>query len=273
MTAPELPIRSGFAGVDQTEDPAMYIRRLDETGGHPFWQTIKHRILALLDLQLGEHVLDVGCGTGDDVRMLARIVGPAGRAVGIDVSATMIAEARKRTDDSALAVEFYQGDVCELPFPGESFDGCRAERVLQHLDDPAQALREMVRIVRPGGRIVAVEPDYGAMTIVGSDPALTRTILSCRCSHFRSGRVGSQLPTLFREMRLDDIALTFLVMTTADLQEGERQVLAKYVDGAREVGKVSIEEGNAWLADMHEASCHGEYRHAIPIVLVSGRKP
>lgn len=250
------------------------MRRLDATGADAFWQAIKQRTLALLDLHQGDHVLDVGCGTGDDVRILAQVVGGTGRAVGMDSSATMIAEARKRAEETGLPVEFYQGDAHRLDFPDERFDACRVERVFQHLEDPRRAFLEIVRVARSGGRIVIVEPDYGAQAITGADPAVTRKILQHRCQYFRSGTIGRRLPELYKELKLTDIAVTLVSTRTTSLAgERERDRLRKLATRAQAAGVVSAAEGEAWLAELDEAGKVGRYRRATPIFLVGGRKP
>ena len=110
--------RSGFSAIDQTwSDPAAYVRRLDDTGAHQFWRMVKGHALALLDIYEGAELLDVGCGTGDDARSLACLVGATGRVVGIDAGATMIAEARKRAEGLHLPLAFYHGDAYHLDFP------------------------------------------------------------------------------------------------------------------------------------------------------------
>jgi len=147
---------SGFSEVDHATDPTKYVRRVDAINGTSFWQAIKRRARDLLDVRHGARILDLGCGTGDEALELARLVGSAGRVVGVDRSQTMVAEARRRAAGKYLPVEYRLSDAQCLDFPDEWFDGCRCERVLQHLDDPRQAVAELVRVVRPDGRVVVV---------------------------------------------------------------------------------------------------------------------
>jgi len=266
--------RSGFSGVDQTSDPIAYVRRLDNTGAHEFWRAVKRRTFELLDVHEGDCVLDVGCGTGDDVLALAQMVGRAGRAVGVDNSATMIAEAWKRAQGTDLPAAYYQGDARRLDFPDETFDGCRTERVLQHLDDPRRAVAEMIRVARSGARIIMVEPDYGTLIVDGADPAVTRKILNHRCAHFLSGKVGRRLPGICKELGLTGMGVTLLTLASTDIAgESERQQLCKYVAEAQAANVVSATGGAEWLADLEAAGAAGRYRHAVTIFLVSGRKP
>ena len=85
-----------FSSVDRTKEPDFFKRFLDEGNKIPGIIASKPIILAGLKLTGGEKVLDAGCGLGDDTFEIARLVGSEGRAVGIDVSETMILEARRR---------------------------------------------------------------------------------------------------------------------------------------------------------------------------------
>src|ERR1035437_11203208 len=106
MSTESARLTSGYSDIDHTDDPRKYIPRLDQTGSSPLWQAIKQRMIALLEVAPGAKVLDVGCGTGDDARVLANLVGPTGQVIGIDQSTTMIAEAAQRTLDCELRPVF-----------------------------------------------------------------------------------------------------------------------------------------------------------------------
>ena len=114
-------------------------------------QALKRNIAGQLQIKEGQRILDVGCGIGDAVQTLALLVGDTGRVVGLDNSALMIEEARKRTDGVSLPVDFRVGDAQQLTFADQTFDGCRADRVFMYLDDPRRALTEMIRVARSGG--------------------------------------------------------------------------------------------------------------------------
>jgi ubiquinone/menaquinone biosynthesis C-methylase UbiE len=98
--------------------------------------------------------------------------------VAIDFSATMIAEARRRTTDASLRLEFREGDAMNLGFADASFDCARAERVLIHLSDPRKALEEMIRVVRSGGKAVVSELDLDTMYFDSPLMELTRRIMT-----------------------------------------------------------------------------------------------
>ncbi len=113
-------------------------------------------------LEAGLDVLDVGCGPGSITAGFADLVAP-GSVTGIDSSADVVAQAAEAHADLAN-VEFREGNVYDLDAADESFDVVHAHQLLQHLADPVAALREMRRVVRPGGIVAAREADFGAMT-------------------------------------------------------------------------------------------------------------
>ena len=110
-------------------------------------------------LHPGSHVLDVGCGAGDDARGLAEVVGQSGHVEAIDIDPQMIAEAQRRSAHDPAHVSFRVLDVYALDYDDGRFDACRAERTFLHLAEPGRALAQMVRVVRPGGRIVVLDRD------------------------------------------------------------------------------------------------------------------
>jgi len=142
----EHDLMTGWANVDRTADPRAFVYHLDLRNARADYQARKRHTFALLEVQAGHHLLDVGCGTGEDVRALAHLVGHTGRVVGVDRSATLIAEACHRAAGLRLPVEYHVGDAQRLDFADHTFDDCRAERVFVHLDNPRQALAEMIRV-------------------------------------------------------------------------------------------------------------------------------
>src|SRR5207237_927022 len=96
---------------------------------------------------------DLGCGLGDDTVQIAKRIGSTGRVTGVDVSAGMIDEARRRTEKLGLPIDFEVGDSQALRFDSGTFDGVRAERMLMHVPDAERAVAEMARVLAPGGRI------------------------------------------------------------------------------------------------------------------------
>ena len=124
-------------------------------------------------LREGDDIIDIGCGPGNITVDLARLVAP-GRALGIDASADVIDRARADAPTELANLAFETGDTYSLGFPDDSFDVVHAHQVLQHLTDPVRALREMRRVLRPGGLLAVRDADYKAFMWSPSDPLLDR---------------------------------------------------------------------------------------------------
>jgi SAM-dependent methyltransferase len=141
------------------------------------WRTAENSCAYLLPvLRPGLHLLDVGCGPGTITVDLAGRVAP-GRVVGIDASAAVVDEARTHADAAGVTgpgLEFAVGDVYALDHPDASFDVVHAHQVLQHLTDPVAALREMRRVLKPGGTLAVRDSDYAGFVWAPADPRLDR---------------------------------------------------------------------------------------------------
>jgi len=120
-------------------------------------------------IQSGQRVLDVACGTGILAREIALRVGPAGRVAGVDPSPGMVAVAKQL----APAIEWREGAAESLPFPDQSFDAVVSQFGLMFFTDRRQGLREMLRVLTPGGRLaVAVWDSLDNMPAYASEVAL-----------------------------------------------------------------------------------------------------
>lgn len=140
------------------------------------WRTAANSAAYLTGrLKPGMDLLDVGCGPGTITVDLARIVSP-GRVVGVDRDAGIVEEAARAASRAGAAghLEFRVGDVYHLDHPDRSFDLVHAHQVLQHLADPVAALREMRRVLRPGGLLAVRDSDYGGFLWNPGDPRLDR---------------------------------------------------------------------------------------------------
>jgi ubiquinone/menaquinone biosynthesis C-methylase UbiE len=134
--------------VDQTTNPEFFIKFVDEGNRLETVQICKKMMSSFLNIQQGQSISDVGCGTGDDVLSLAELVGKTGRVAGVDSSENMIEEAKKRSKlrGGKLSVEFHVGNAHHLDLADNTFDCSRAERLLVHLDDPSKVIAELARV-------------------------------------------------------------------------------------------------------------------------------
>jgi ubiquinone/menaquinone biosynthesis C-methylase UbiE len=120
----------------------------------------REKAVAALRLEPGDRVLDVACGPGNFTGVYAAAVGPSGVAVGIDLSRPMLE--RALVANSVTGAHYVQGSGHHLPFADDSFDSVACYGALYLIPDPFRAVEEMIRVLRPGGRIAvmtSVAPD------------------------------------------------------------------------------------------------------------------
>lgn len=117
------------------------------------FQPLAERLLAALPLRPGERLLDVACGTGIVARLAAQPLGATGLVTGVDLNPSMLEVARAHTPTSGAAVDWRQGDAGALPCDAGSYDVVLCQQGLQFFPDQPQALREMYRVLKPGGRV------------------------------------------------------------------------------------------------------------------------
>ncbi|MDT7754556.1 MAG: hypothetical protein QOH27_454 [Mycobacterium sp.] len=111
--------------------------------------------LVLLNIAPGDTVLDVACGPGNTTRTLVGQVGADGLVVGVDSSATMLAQAVRETS-ATDPVGYVRGDAADLPFGAATFDAVSCYGALYLMDEPFASLRELIRVLKPGGRIAVL---------------------------------------------------------------------------------------------------------------------
>src|SRR5262245_4043333 len=194
----------------------------------------------------------------------------AARVVMLDVSKTMIREARQRGLPNVLV-----GDGICLPFASASFDGCWADRTFQHLPQPMATLQELVRVLRPGGRIVVVDPDYDTQVVSVTDQALARRIRQYRAdTNLQDGTLSHQMIRMFvaaglRDVQVEGMALVIQDPTAVDNVMG----LRTWAASAHRRGDMPAADVARWEQAIDESIVQGHFLYAVTFFLTSGVKP
>lgn len=251
---------ASFRDVD-TADPKRLIAYLDAVTQLSAEE--KRRSFDALGLRAGMSVLDVGCGTGDDVRAIAEIVGPSGSVCGIDSSAAMLDAARSR--GIPANVTFVDGRAESLPFPGAHFDAARAERVFQHLAEPQLAAQELRRVLRDGGKAFVLDPDWETVLIAGADRNITRRIVRALAERVANPSAGGNTPSLLRAAGFRTVTAT-PVLSTPGLARAYDLFLGASLDYAIASNAVNADEATTWLRGLLEAEQRGEFLCAVTAV-------
>jgi ubiquinone/menaquinone biosynthesis C-methylase UbiE len=239
-----------FTTVDDTEDASWFIRFSDSVNAIPGYKGVRQSLIEQLGPLEGQHVLDVGSGPGDDTRAVAALVGPNGRVVGVDISEAMLAEARRRGGP----IEFVHGDIHELPFPDASFDRVRIKLVRQHTPDIDAADDELVRVLRPGGRLAAFDLDFETLTLDHPDREITRIVERFFVDHHKQGWCGRQMRRRFMSRGMTDVTVT------PHTVEMSYDFFRKAADGALDeaVAAGALDEATTaeWWAPLNEAEAN-----------------
>ncbi len=190
----------------------------------------------------GARVLDAGCGTGEITGRLAALFSGAS-FVGLDLEEPHLERARVRCAPLGSRVRFERGDVLSLPFDERTFDLVVSRHVLQALPDAPRALREMLRVLKPGGRVHLIAEDYGMLwcypTALDSDgfwqriPPLYAKAVGCDL------HVGRKMFTYLAELGMRDIRADYLVL---DSLRVPREVFARIWEAWRDGYTDSIVE-------------------------------
>jgi ubiquinone/menaquinone biosynthesis C-methylase UbiE len=236
----------------------------------------RQRNMDMLQLKTGHHVLDLGCGLGDDLHLIAPIVGNTGRLVGLDHNEEMLKRAEKRAAEAGFSIEFYSGNIEQMEFSNNSFDAVRSARVFQHLADPIQGLKECIRVTKPGGHIAISDPDWDTLVVdTNRHDIFNRIRPLCVEESLKNARIGRQHYRNFIELGLEDVqvggdVITFtdyaVVKILRDLEIWLELGVAKSI--------ITQDEAQAFRDDLEQQyQASGSFFQSLTIFTVSGTKP
>lgn len=274
MSAHE-PSRAHWTRVDDTSDPRWFIRMLDATRSKMLQAATADPagFFSYLELAPGLTVLEVGAGTGDFDRLIAALVGPGGRVVGIDHGQTMVDEAIARSDGLGLPIEFRQADAHDLPFPDGTFDRCLATQVFQHLPRPQRALAEMVRVARTGARVIITEPDWESRICALGDPALARSVTRAWADKITNPGIARELPSMFVAAGLTNVRLEATpYLLSGNAPDMALSLVAQPLHDMRDNGALDPEQLERVLALVEARIAAGTWLDAVLRLRITGEK-
>ena len=260
-------IYHGFADVNRVASPEPLVAFLEVADALPEVRAYKRRLRAALGLGPGQTVLDVGCGIGFEACRLAQDY-PDVTVIGLDREA-MLETAARRAEQLGIAVRWLPGWAEAIPLPAATVDACFTERVLKYLPDPAAGISEMVRVLKPGGRIACFELDYAA-TLLGGDPAVAGSIGELLNASVREARMGRRLPDLLYAAGLAEV--TFEMVAFSPPWIVHEATIGDPVRAAISAGWLPA-AATAWLEQQAAAAAAGLFTVAFVGVLVGGRLP
>jgi ubiquinone/menaquinone biosynthesis C-methylase UbiE len=199
-------------------DPHRYVNELDATAVERIIARLESRakdavFTRLFDkyaeqlaLPPSAQVLEVGCGTGAMTRSLAHRSDFSGKAIGVDQSRPFVEAAIRFAQDEGVSnrVDFRVGDAHNLDFPPATFDTVIAHTLISHVAEPTTVLREMARVVRPGGTVAIFDGDYASLTYAFPDHDFGHQMdVALASATFNNPRIMRDLPRLLPKAGLE----------------------------------------------------------------------
>jgi SAM-dependent methyltransferase len=260
---------------------ADYLCLVVQRGGEAV-RVYKDMSFDLLEMEEGMQVLDVGCGVGIDLPQLARRVGDAGRVIGLELDPDLVRAARQAIGaENRPALQVVQGDAEQMPFTDVQFDRVRADRAVQHMERPERAIAEMWRVLRPGGILTLVEPDWGGLMLYPGSPAggdndsTLQHILGYLYCHLPHPLIGRQLHghlhrqhDAWEQIRVQAVSFTH---TSWKLIDVVCQVSATARACVRQ-DPTCADEVEAWLHALEVADRQEEFLACVPLFFALARK-
>jgi len=251
--------------------PAQYVAFLDRQA--EVFRDQRRTGNARLGLRPGQAVLDAGCGPGTDTFDLEELVLPGGRVVGVDSSEAMIAIARQRSIARGSQAQLMVSDVCALELPDEAFDLVRCVLLLLHVRDPAAALCEMVRVLRPGGQVVCIDVDHQMDALDATDVGLAERVHRGRFADLQNPRIGRQLKGLFVAAGLVQVQVEVLTEVSTSWSQFIALPGPSVFDRALARGDATQAELDELKSDLEARDAEGRFFACAVRMRCSGIKP
>ena len=234
----------------------------------------RQRVLALLDPQQGEQILDIGCGPGMLAAELAEAVGPDGGVTGVDPSEAMIGLAQQRCAGYEQ-INLLKRSATGLRLEDASFDAAACTQVLLYVDNVPAALDEMHAVLKPGGRVIIVETDWRSTVIHSDDEPLTEAIIEAWDKAVPSPRLPAQLRRLLLNAGFRDIEVDVLPIVSRAGQTDVFTLAAveQCAKSAVEQGLISADEAGIWIGKQVELGNAQEFFFCVNRFIFRGAKP
>ena len=250
------------------EDKARQQERIAAT---PDMVAQRRATLDLLDLKEGEQVLDVGSGNGIFAREMVEVVGETGHVCGIDSAEPMV----KMATDLCPSGRFLQGDATHLPVEDLSFDVATASQLLCFIADVDKALSEMFRALRPGGRLVILDTDWGSLVWNCSNHALMDRTIRMLTDVYADANVPRTLSRrlLAAGFQVTDRRVFSVLNWELNANSYSWQVtgfIKPMMEGSNDFTE---EDWEAWDADQKATAEAGEYMFSLSRYIFTAMKP
>ncbi|MCK5387048.1 MAG: methyltransferase domain-containing protein [Gammaproteobacteria bacterium] len=238
------------------------IARLESRAKDEVFASLFDKYVPQLMLPPSAQVLEIGCGTGAITRFLAHRDDFSGKAFGVDQSPAFIEAARQFAQEEKVSdrVDFRVGDAHKLDFPPATFDAVFAHTLISHVTDPSEVIREMARVVRPGGTVAIFDGDYASLTYAFPDHEFGHEMdVALANATFNNPLIMRELPRLLPELGLE--ITTAWGEAVVEIGSGSyfKSFAETYAPAVTKAGLFSAEKVDAWLTAQLEFMENGTF--------------
>ena len=233
----------------------------------------RKKILKALELSAGDRVLDVGSGPGNQAFEMSIIVGDSGHIDGVDSAERAIEIARQRCSEMGN-VNFQVGEATNLPFDHGTFDVAMSSKVFEFLDDVVAAIAEMHRVLKPGGRVLIHDTDWGATLWYSSDPVRMTRIMEVWDRHLADPHLPQTLNRKLTVAGFKNVCTNpFIQIETKYNPSSVSGVLMNFIEGYVVSQGVAQREASDWAEDLRRLDSTGDYFFSLNEYIFTAVKP
>lgn len=218
----------------------------------------------------GGHVLDVGCGVGVSTVVLGELVGPLGTVIGLDDRQSLVDAANRVASGP---VRFERAPLHPLDYPDDEFDYVRSTWTFKPLGDPTTAVKELVRVCRPGGHVVLVDVDARSVTVDAPGSEVVEAVTSSVFGPPSRQRAGVELRGHLVRAGCEDVVVSPYVFTHTSLEDAAGLVPDLDRDLPSRVPHLAGADRERWFEALERADAAGELLVSATAWAAAARKP
>ena len=218
-------------------------------------------------------IVDLGCGTGNDVLKMSQQLNPALKLIGIDHDPQMIAKASQNLNENSN-IRFIQSEVYTLSFETESIAGIRTERMVQHLKEPIKTIKEIYRVLKKNHPFVIVETDWDSLMFYNNQIDASKKINNYLTKiKVNNGMAAKKLTHYLKENKFRNISFEIFPFVLKSLKDANDYLWLEIIlEEAKEAGFITKEEHTAFVNTIKVADSEKYFSCSINLVLATSVK-
>jgi ubiquinone/menaquinone biosynthesis C-methylase UbiE len=253
-----------FVRINESDEATVerIIQRLEFRDRDPTFTQWRESYFDKLPFESATRILDAGCGTGVVTRAIARRAKGKCQVVGSDYSPALIDAARQQAKEFKLdsQIDFQVNDIHSLDFEDDYFDIVIAHTVLTHVANPAVAVRELQRVVKPGGVVAIFDGDYASLTFAYPDDKFARQFEEAFLQVIvNNPRLMRNLPQLLSQVQLDIRDVSSHVLAEVGKASYWMSAIDAFVPVLASSGLLPDDKLNDWVAWQRQAVETGQF--------------